>query len=89
MVGICATYIQDDGSPRGGDNISLPPVQQDDGHKTKDACGDEEGSPITMITGNERRGDGSASSDVDSSVKVCRPDELHLQKRPGLRCLHM
>ena len=74
-------HLQDDGSPRGGNNVSLPPVQQDKGYKTKDTCGNEEGSPITVVTSDKRRGDGSTSSDVDSSVEIYGSNELHLQER--------
>jgi len=61
--------------------IDLPSGQQDNGDNTKDTCGNEVGSPITVVTSNERRGDGSTSSDVDSSIEVYNPNELHLQKK--------
>ena len=81
-------HLQDDGSPRGSNNVSLPPVQQDEGYKTKDTCGNEEGSPVTVVASNERRGDGSTSSNVDSGVEIYDSNELH-QERRGSRYLHM
>jgi len=90
QIAIQVTHLQDDGTTRGGDDIFLPPVQQDKRHKTKDTCGNEEGSPITVVTSDERRGDGSTSSNVDSSVEIYNTNELHFWgKRMELRYLHM
>ena len=77
-VGIYAANLQDDGSPRRSDIVLLPSGQQDEGDKTKDTRGDEVGGPISVVTGDERRRDGSASSNVDSSVEVYNTNELHL-----------
>jgi len=48
------SHLKNDRSARGSNIVLFPPIQQEEGDKTKDARGNEVGGPIAVVTGNER-----------------------------------
>ena len=48
------SHLKNDRSARGSNIVLFPPTQQEEEGKTKDARGNEVGSPITVVTSNER-----------------------------------
>lgn len=43
--------------------------KEDNGHQNENAGGDEVGRPVSVVTREERRGDGTTGSEIDGGVE--------------------
>lgn len=67
-----ATYLEDNGATRRGDDILSLPDEQGQRYDDEDCSGNEEGGPVTVIARKEGGGNSPGGSEIDGSIEPCR-----------------